>query len=148
MTVKTTTATEHPEDAAPAPPRPLLDHILHPRHAGRMDGADGHGTVTGSCGDTIEVFIAVEGDRIVRASFDCRGCAYTVACASVASERIVGRTFRGALVAVAPDAIVAALGGLPEDHLHCASLATHAVHEAIDDALRMAREPWRRAFRH
>ena len=129
-------------------PRALLDHIQHPRNPGRMAHADGHGTVTGSCGDTIEMFVCVRGDRIVKSSFDCRGCAYTLACASVASEIIVGKTFGQARRDVSPDAIAATLGGLPEDHLHCASLATHSVHEALDDAMKTAREPWRKSFRH
>jgi nitrogen fixation protein NifU and related proteins len=125
----------------------VLDHLRHPRNPGRMDHADGYGSVTGSCGDTIDIFVQVQANRVVRASFECRGCAFTVACASVASELIAGETLPHARRAVSPDAIIDALGGLPDDHLHCASLATHSVHEALDDAIQMAREPWRKAFR-
>lgn len=125
----------------------VLDHLRHPRNPGRMDNADGYGSVTGSCGDTIDIFVEVKANRVIRASFECRGCAFTVACASVASELIAGETLPHARRAVSPAAIVTALGGLPDDHLHCASLATHSVHEALDDAIQMAREPWRKAFR-
>jgi len=111
------------------------------------DDADGHGVVTGSCGDTIEVFVKVDDGRITWAHHRCCGCAFTAACALVATRRIEHKTLAEARRAVRPEAIDDDLGGLPEDHKHCASLATHAVHEAIDDAITVAREPWRKAYR-
>jgi len=111
------------------------------------DDADGHGKVTGSCGDTIEVFVKVDGGRITWAHQRCQGCLYTAACALVAVRAIERKGLAEARRAVRPEIIDEALGGLPESHQHCAALATHAVLEAIDDAIVTAREPWRKVYR-
>ncbi len=111
------------------------------------DEADGHGKVTGSCGDTIEIFVKVDRGRVTWAHHRCTGCMYTAACAIVAARAIEDKTLAEARRAVRPELIDQALGGLPRDHLHCAALATHAVLEAIDDAIVVSREPWRKVYR-
>ena len=65
------------------------------------------------------------------------GCIYTVACASAMSELARGRELDQALE-LDPQEVVAALGGLPEDHLHCARLAVNTLGEAISDYYRNA----------
>ena len=48
------------------------------------------------------------------------------------SELASGRSLEDALN-LEPDQIAAALGGLPEDHMHCARLAVNTLGEAIAD---------------
>ena len=42
--------------------------------------------------------------------------------------------------------ILSALGGLPEDSLHCALLASNTLKEAIKDYLAFKNEQWKRAY--
>ena len=109
-----------------------------------MTHPDGHGCVEGTCGDTVEIFVKVSDDRVLQASFVCDGCAFTSACASTAATLIEGKSLAEARRAVSPAAIVGLIGPLPQDHEHCAALATHSAHEALDDAQRDASEPLRR----
>lgn len=125
----------------------LLEHVIHPRHLGRVPRADGLARVRGACGDSIEFSIRVREGRIEDLGHVPDGCAVTLACASAASVLAEGLTLAEARSAVSPMAIDAALGGLPEDHEHCARLAASAFWAAIDDALVTAREPWRRGYR-
>jgi len=68
-----------------------------------------------------------------------RGCAYTIACASAVSALARGRTLDEVL-GIEPGQVAAELGGLPEDHLHCARLAVNVLGEAIAESVRAARE--------
>jgi nitrogen fixation NifU-like protein len=60
------------------------------------------------------------------------GCVYTLVCASAMSELAKGRDLDQALE-LDPEEVVAALGGLPKDHMYCARLAVNTLGEAIAD---------------
>lgn len=47
----------------------VLEHCQNPRHFHKMEQPDGYGKVTGSCGDTMEMFIQIRGDRISQCAF-------------------------------------------------------------------------------
>ncbi len=71
----------------------LLDHYENPRHHGRLDDA----TVTmkggnPGCGDIIEAYLKIDGDRITDVSFEGEGCTISQAAASILSEQIIGKT--------------------------------------------------------
>ena len=112
-----------------------------------MHEVDGHGSVTGTCGETIEIFVKVDAGRVAQVAQRCDGCAFTHICAAATADLIRGKTIIEARRAVRPETIAAAVGGLPDDHLHCATIATHSAHEALEQALANAREPWRKAYR-
>jgi nitrogen fixation NifU-like protein len=78
------------------------------------------------------VFLRVQEDTIKEIRCRYRGCQYTQACASAVGKLAQGRTLAQALQ-LAPADVVAELGSLPEDHLHCARLAVNTLGEAIDD---------------
>ena len=64
-----------------------------------------------------------------------QGCAFTIACASAVSILVVGKTADDAL-RITPEDVEKELGGLPEDHLHCARLAVNTLGEALESAYR------------
>jgi nitrogen fixation protein NifU and related proteins len=104
----------------------------NPRHAGRLEDPDGYGRVTGSCGDTMQIFLKFEGDRVQDASFETDGCGSSTVCGSFAAEMAIGRT-PDELLEVTGEAILETLGGLPEEERHCAFLAAETVQEALND---------------
>lgn len=101
-------------------------------HAGVMKDPDSHARVTGPCGDTMEVFLAIREGRVARASFVTDGCASTIACGSMTCDLALGKTVAGPCE-VTQEAILKALGGLPEADQHCALLAARTLHEAARD---------------
>lgn len=113
----------------------LHRHIQSPRNAGRLDNANGKALGVGSCGDSLEVYLQVENQQIRRIGHVPHGCGFTVACASAMSQLVEGLTLEEAL-RLTPDAVSRVLGGLPEDHRHCAALAVNTLGEAIEDCLR------------
>jgi nitrogen fixation protein NifU and related proteins len=108
----------------------FLIHAFTPRNVGALSNPDGYGAPLSPCGDSIEISLKIEHDRIVRVVFISYGCAHTTACASVATTLAEGLDVHEATAITAED-IIDYLGGLPSDHHHCARLAANALQEAI-----------------
>jgi len=124
----------------------VIDHAMNPRNVGSIPDADGFGSVTGPCGDTMEIWLKVNGNKVEDATFWTDGCGTSIACGSMATEMMKGKNTIQAS-AINQNKILEALGGLPEDSLHCALLATNAVKAAIQDYLALKNEPWKKAYR-
>ena len=125
----------HPADASPQ----FLRHLNDPQNVGTLDAPSGLASMTGKCGDTIGLSIQVEGDAIAAIRVLPQGCAYTLVCASAVSVLANGRDLDEVLT-LTPQDVINEVGGLPEDHHHCARLALNALGEAIADYLeRMTR---------
>lgn len=71
----------------------ILDHNKRPRNFGALSPADaeadGHNAL---CGDRLRVAMRLAGDRISEVRFEGKGCAISVASASLMTEAIRGRT--------------------------------------------------------
>ena len=131
----------------------ILDHSRHPRHFGSLE--DANRTAEGFnplCGDKVKIDLVVDGDgRIAEIAFDGKGCAISVASASLMSEMLDGRTIqeadylmRGFLELVkggtseklnADDQeyleVMAGVSEFPM-RVKCATLAWHAMKSALD----------------
>lgn len=105
---------------------------------GTIADPDGRAVGVGQCGDAIEVSLKAEGERIHTIRYVPRGCAFTLACASAMSVLAADKTFDQALELL-PQDVAQLLGGLPEDHQHCARLAINTLGEAIADCYRRRR---------
>ena len=111
-----------------------------PKNIGWLDNPSGTGAAVGKCGDSIEVALRIDRGTIADIKVRPHGCLYTLVCASAMSELAMGRNLDHALE-LEPDDVAGALGGLPEDHLHCARLAVNTLGEAIADYYRRASLP-------
>ena len=110
----------------------VLQEARQPQNMRVMLDADGHALLLGSCGDTMEMFVQVRDSRIKAAAFMTDGCGLTVACGSMLTGMAQGKTLEEAAVIEAADLILA-LDGLPPEHVHCATLAVHTLHQALED---------------
>lgn len=124
----------------------VIDHFLNPRNLGQIADADGFGSVTGPCGDTMEIWLQVKDGLMSNATFWTDGCGSTIAAGSMVTELVKGRSIIEAQ-RITPKDILDALGGLPEESQHCALLAADTLKEAIKDYLAFRNEPWKRAYR-
>ena len=114
----------------------LLDHFQHPRNAGELPGANTKVEVSNPvCGDVLQLAAIVEGGLIREVRFLCRGCAASIACASLLTESIQGREIHSAHELTA-ESLAASLGGLPAASFHAAQLA----HDGLQALSRAALE--------
>jgi len=107
----------------------------NPLYRGAMPDADGHGRVTGRCGDTIELFLKFEDDRVARATFITDGCGSSTVCGSLAAELALGKN-PDELTVVTGEKILEVLGRFPKEDEHCAFLAAESLQSALDDHMR------------
>jgi nitrogen fixation NifU-like protein len=110
-------------------------HANQPQNMRPILDAQGKATGVGVCGDSIDIFLSIADQKIVQIGQIPHGCTYTVACGSAVSMLVNGKSLDDALT-VTPEDVSSELGGLPIDHMHCASLAVNTLGEAIDDYYR------------
>jgi nitrogen fixation NifU-like protein len=108
----------------------VIEEFYHPTNLGRMSAPDACGIVHGWCGDTMEIYLRLNGQRIREATFMTDGCGPSVACGSMLTTMARGMSLEEA-GQITPQDLLAALGGLPEESVHCAELAVSTLHEAI-----------------
>ncbi|MBN1135536.1 MAG: iron-sulfur cluster assembly scaffold protein [Anaerolineae bacterium] len=110
----------------------VLAEARCPQNMGVMDDFDAYGLVFGPCGDTMEIFLRLDGGRIEKAAFMTDGCGPTVACGSILTSMVRGKSPAQA-AAIETEELITALDGLPPEHIHCATLAVNTLREAIAD---------------
>jgi len=123
-----------------------IDHAMNPRNLGGMADANGFGKVTGSCGDTMEIWLKVKGGIVAEVTFSTDGCGTSIASGSMATELAKGRTIPE-VSEISQQDVLKALDGLPEESAHCALLAANTLKDAIKDYSALKNEPWKRAYR-
>ena len=109
----------------------LLDHFEHPRNAGELTDANARVRVENpACGDILELAIRVVAGRIDAVRFLAKGCVPAMACGSLITEMIAGRTIQEAS-AISKEAVVKEIGGLPSASGHAAQLAVDAARAVV-----------------
>jgi nitrogen fixation NifU-like protein len=130
----------------------ILDHYKRPRNFGPLEGANrtalGHNPL---CGDRLQLFVRLEGDRIADLRFEGSGCAISKASASLMTETVKGLSVAEVdalyesfhdMVTAPPDAPspsaarlgkLAVLAGVCEFPMRvkCATLAWHTLRAAL-----------------
>ena len=109
-----------------------LEEAYHPKNVGELKSPDGAARITGPCGDTMQIQLHVEGDILTDVKFVTDGCGASTACGSVITELAKGKTVEGASRIKDAD-VLAVLGGLPEENVHCALLAANTLNAALDE---------------
>ena len=112
----------------------VLDHFKNPRNAGELPDATVTVEVTNpACGDIMQFAVRVSGNCIADARFKTRGCVTAIACGSLLTEMVRGKTLEEAR-RITYTQISDALGGLPTATVHGSQLARDAL-EAVLAAL-------------
>ena len=111
----------------------VMDHFMHPRNVGTIEGADGVGEVgNAKCGDIMKIYLKIENDIIEDVKFETFGCGSAIASSSMATEMIKGKSIHEALE-LTNKAVAEALDGLPAHKMHCSVLAEEAIKNALKD---------------
>jgi nitrogen fixation NifU-like protein len=110
----------------------VVEEARNPKNLKRMDRPDAHAIVRGWCGDAIEIYLQLDGERIQQTTFVTDGCGPTVACGSVLTTMMQDLTLEEACE-IKPNDLLSVLDGLPEEYAHCAELAVNTLRAAIAD---------------
>jgi nitrogen fixation NifU-like protein len=111
----------------------IQDAYRHPAHRGVLaDPTHQHEDENPLCGDTLRLQLRVEGDRIVEAKFEGRGCAISQASAELLLDRIEGQTL-SAVRTLDKDAVLEELGmpSISPARLKCALLSLGVLRGAL-----------------
>jgi nitrogen fixation NifU-like protein len=109
-----------------------IDHAANPRNLGPLASFNGHARITGPCGDTMEFWLYARNDKVLKVSFDTDGCGSSLACGSMATCLVEGKSVLEAARLRQQD-ILSALGGFPRESEHCALLAANVLRAACED---------------
>lgn len=117
----------------------VKDHFMNPKNVLMDDESswahDGRGIVGNiKCGDQMLILLRIKDDKIEDIRWKTYGCASAIASTSILSEAVKGMKIEEAYK-LKPQDIVAKLGGLPENKIHCSVLGDKALRSAIDDYL-------------
>ena len=122
----------------------VIAHACNPRNLRRMERPDACQTVTGPCGDTMEMYLRLadkgtDNERIEAITFMTDGCGTTLACGSMLTTMVQGMSLEEA-GQIEPEDLLDALGGLPDASVHCATLAVTTLRETIAHWYRRTRQ--------
>ncbi|MBN1389837.1 MAG: iron-sulfur cluster assembly scaffold protein [Candidatus Thermoplasmatota archaeon] len=108
----------------------VIREARNPQNMGRIEDPDRQAMIMGPCGDTMEFSLRTRDGRIEDIRFMTDGCGSSIACGSIATRMVLGKSLEYASDITARD-ILDELGGLPEENRHCAKLAADTLSKAI-----------------
>lgn len=118
------------EDAKQAYGEKGFQRWRDPLFSGRMEDCDAHACIRGKCGDTMEIYLKFENNRVKQASHFTDGCASSGLAGSFAAELAIGKN-PDELIEITGDIVLKAIGRLPDEDRHCADLAAETLQEAL-----------------
>ncbi len=108
-------------------------HYANPHNAGSVDNPSAKAIVKSPIdSDTVLITLRIENDTIEEVKFKCMGCAVAIACSSMATDMVLGKSVAEASQ-ISEQAVADALGGIPDYKMRCSNLAPEAIRRAIDE---------------
>lgn len=112
----------------------VMGIFQNPSNIGELKGNDcGVGDATSSVfGDTIKIYIKIVDNKVVDSKFKAFGNVATIACTSMATELILGKSIEE-LKEYKTDEIAKVLGGVPTSKEYSLDLVKSAIEDAVRD---------------
>jgi nitrogen fixation NifU-like protein len=123
-----------------------IEHIVRPHNGQSLPHPDGFAACDSGCGENMKIWLRIRNNIVEEAGFWTNGCAATVACGSMSTDLIKGKTVTQAMAITARD-IADALVDLPSGNFHCAELAAQTLRIALKDYLSIQQQPWKKLYR-
>jgi nitrogen fixation NifU-like protein len=105
--------------------------VLNPH----IEEPHGEARITGRCGDTMEIGLQFEENRVAKATHWTDGCVYSLNCVCAAAELAKGRS-PDEILSIDADVIQQRIGRLPQDYMHCARLAAETLIAALESYMK------------
>jgi nitrogen fixation NifU-like protein len=112
-----------------------FERWIKPLYVGTIGRPDGYARVSGSCGDTMEIFLKFAGERVKEATFQTNGCGASIVCGSFAAELSIGKN-PDEIAQITGETILRILGDLPKEDRHCAFLAAETLQQTLENYLK------------
>lgn len=109
-----------------------INYFLTKPSMGSLQDANQISELTGTCGDSMKIYLKIDGNRIQDARIQVLGCPGAVSSAMVAMEMIKGKTIDEAKALNDGD-VFRALESLPVQKHHCISLTVRTLQKALND---------------
>ncbi len=97
---------------------------------GTIDSPDATAFLRGKCGDAMKISLMFTEDRVTEAKYWTDGCRMSSACGAAAARLALHRTPEE-IADIDHVAIELEAGGLPDEDIHCATLAAGTLQEAV-----------------
>ena len=108
----------------------VIHEYRNPSNFGILDNPDAIAEIKGPCGDTMKISLKIERQKIKQAFFWTDGCGATIACGSMLTKILNGKTLQEAND-ISSSQLIKVLGGLPIEHHHCTILSINTLQKAI-----------------
>ena len=110
----------------------IMEEFYNPQNYGVIKGASGVGKVTSDVGsEIIKIFIKVEDDKIIDAQFQTFGGVVAIACSSIATTLMVGKTLRQ-VRNITTNTILEIVGEIPENKMYIVQAVVSAIYGSVD----------------
>jgi nitrogen fixation NifU-like protein len=109
-----------------------IQYYIERPHMGNIPNAEQVSEMTGTCGDTMGIYLKVDDGKIVDAKYEVLGCAGAISAAMAVVDLIKGKSIKEAKKLVDGD-IFRILKEIPVKKHHCIQLAVKTLHKGLDD---------------
>lgn len=109
-----------------------IEEAYNPKNVGTLENPDGAAKITDQKGDTMQIHLRVEGNTIKDSKFTTDAYGPTIACGSVITEMVKGKTVEEAFGIEIKD-IESVLGRLPAENVSSPVLAVNTLKAALED---------------
>jgi len=108
----------------------VIKEYRTPSNFGSIKNPDASGKIKGPCGDTMKIDLKIKDDKISDIHFSTDGCGASIACGSMLSKMVIGKTIQEAYSITCKE-LIGELDGLSAEHNHCIVLAISTLQNAI-----------------
>jgi nitrogen fixation NifU-like protein len=109
-----------------------IEYFLNRTNMGSLEDADQVTELTGPCGDTMKIFLKMDGGKIKDAKIQVLGCPGAVASAMAAMDLIRGRSMKDAQGIKDRD-VFRMLEDIPDQKQHCIRLTIKTIQKALEE---------------
>ncbi len=110
----------------------IMEEFYNPQNYGVIKGASGVGKVTSDVGsEIIKIFIKVEKDKIVDAQFQTFGGVVAIACSSIATTLMIGKSLKE-IRTITANTILEIVGEVPENKMYIVQAVVSAIYGSVD----------------
>ena len=110
----------------------IMEEFYNPQNYGVIKGASGVGKVTSDVGsEIIKIFIKVEKDKIVDAQFQTFGGVVAIACSSIATTLMIGKSLKE-IRNITANSILEIVGEVPENKMYIVQAVVSAIYGSVD----------------
>lgn len=108
-----------------------IDYYINKPHMGQISDADLTSEMTGTCGDTMGIYIKMDNGVVGDAKYQVMGCAGAVSAAMAVVDLIKGKDLDYAR-SIDDGIVFKVLEEIPVKKHHCIQLAVKTLHKALD----------------